>query len=159
MHYQRGSRAQALILIVIIIVGVAIILVALSLFSNRSRSSPVVVEAFWQVDDQNVSATSLGSEVHAHVTIMATEEYVGSIVMKVRKDIAYWTDRDYQTSTFPVNLAAGEEKDLILTFTPDQTSSSGFRAVRGYLLEVEFKVTGASWTMEDSYPPRLRVTD
>ncbi len=155
LQCSRGNRAQALILIVIIVIGVAIVLVALSVFSGRQRASPLVVQAFWQIDDQQVSATTSGTEVHAHVIVRATEEYVGSIVMKVRKDISLSPDSDYQTATFPVNLAAGEQEDFDLNFRPDEASSSG---LRGYFLELNFKVTGTSWIMENSYPPRLRVT-
>jgi hypothetical protein len=141
-------------LIVIIIIGVAVVLVALSVFSSRQRVSPLVVEAFWQTDDQQVSVTVSGTEVHGHVIVKATEEYVGSIVVKVRKDVSLWPDSDYQTATFPVNLAAGEQ-DLQLNFRPDEASNS---RLRGYFLELNFKVTGATWVMENSYPPRLRVS-
>ena len=155
MQHSRRNRAQALILIVIIIIGVAIVLVALSVFSSRQRASPLVVEAFWQTDDQQVSATASGREIHAHVIVKATEEYVGSIVVKVRKDISLWPDSDYQTATFPVNLTAGEQEDLELNFRPDEASNS---RLRGYFLEINFKVAGATWVMENSYPPRLMVT-
>lgn len=156
MQHSRANRAQGLILVAIIIIGVAVVLIAFSVFSNRSRPSPVVVEAYWQIDDQRVSTASLGAEVHAHVIVRAAGEYYGSIEVKVRKDISLWSDSDYQTSTIPVNLAAGNEEDLTVAFTPDQASGG---RLRGYFLEVKFRVTGASWAMENSYPPRLKVTD
>lgn len=120
------------------------------------RVAPIVEEAFWQANGQTVESATLGKKVEAHVIVKAMEEYVGPIVMKVRKDIAWWSDRDYEVSTVPVNLRAGESEEIEIAFVPDESTDGRFR---GYFVEVGFQVTGTSWIMENSYPPRLRVLD
>lgn len=118
---------------------------------------PLVKEAFWLVDGQQATTAGLGDEVKAHVVIQATEEYVGSVVVKVRKDVRLWFDSDFTVSTIPVNLAGGEEKTVEISFTPDEASRDGLTGLRGYFIEVEFRATRTTWTMENPYPPRLTV--
>lgn len=89
------------------------------------------------------------------MVIRATEEYVGSVVVKVRKDVVLWFDSDYHVLTVPVNLTGGQEKDMEVTFIPDK--SSGGR-IRGYFIEIDFEATGTKLVMENSYPPKLRLT-
>jgi len=156
LRSRQTSKGQVLILILLALLGLVLIFGLLSAFSVRVRAAPIVQEAFWRVDDQKVSTTKLGESVGAHVVVQATEEYVGSIVVKIRKDIRFWPDSDYQTSTVPVNLKGGEEKEITLIFTPDEVSGG---SLRGYFLEIEFRATRTTWTMENSYPPRLRVTE
>jgi len=127
------------------------------LHSFRVRATPLVEEAFWLVDGQQVPAAGLGDDVKARVVIQATEEYVGSVVVKVRKDVRLWFDNDFTVSTTPVNLASGEEKTIEISFTPDEASRGGLTGLRGYFIEVEFRATRISWVMENSYPPRLTV--
>jgi hypothetical protein len=101
-----------------------------------------------------VTTTSVGDEVEAHVIVKASEEYAGTIVLKIRKDVAFWFDSDYNIKTIPVNMAGGETTELSLQFTPNQVSGGNFR---GYFVEVDFVLTGKNWVMESSYPPRLRA--
>jgi hypothetical protein len=111
-------------------------------------------EVFWRVMGQNVTTASVGDEVEAHVVVKAAQEYVGSIIVKVRKDVSFWTDVDYTTKTFPVSLSGDEATDLELSFVPDEASGG---RLRGYFVEVDFPLTRTSWVMENSYPPRLTV--
>jgi len=159
LRRRQTSKGQTLILIVLVLLAVVLIFGLLSILSARVRAAPIVREAFWLVDDQRVSTATLGDKVEAHVVIKVTEEYVGSIVVKIRKDVAHSFDSDFHISTIPVNLKGGEEKEIEITFTPDEPSSSGFFGLRGYFIEVEFRVTRTTWVMENSYPPRLKVTD
>jgi len=117
-----------------------------------------VQEVFWQMEGQKVTTVGVGVEVEAYVVVKATEEYVGSIVVKIRKDISFWPDSDYSIKTVPVNLIGGQETKLELSFVPDQASDGGLRSLRGYFVEVDFSATQTSWVMENSYPPRLKVT-
>jgi len=153
----QASKGQAFILILIVVVGLVLILGLLSSHSFRVRATPIVKEAFWLVDGQRATTAGLGDEVKAHVVIQATEEYVGSVVVKVRKDVRLWFDDDFSVSTVPVNLVGGEEKTVEIPFTPDEASKSGLTGLRGYFIEVEFRATRTSWVMENSYPPRLTV--
>lgn len=113
-------------------------------------------EVVWRVNNQEVTSATLGEKVEAVIIVEATEEHVGSIVVKVRKDIRWWPDSDLHVSTFPVNLKGGEQKEMNVTFTPDEASSG---SMRGYFVEIEFRATRTTWTMQNTYPPRLRVTD
>ena len=142
-------------LIVLILIGLFFVLVLAGVRPVR-RPSPLVVEAKWVVDGSSVSQVSRGVVVEAKATVEAVEEYVGSIVVRVRKDIAVWGDADYEVSTFPVSIAGGEQKELTVIFQPDQSSSS---SMRGYFIQIDYQTTSTTWTMQNTYPPRLRVVD
>ena len=157
MRRQKSSKGQVLILIILVLIGLIIVFGLLSALSGRNRAAPTVIEASWLVNGNEVTTATLGNEVKAQITIQATEEYVGSIVVKIRKDVASWFDNDFHMSTIPVDLAGGERKTLEVEFTPDQASAGGFRGLRGYFVEIEFGSTGANWVMENSYPPRLTI--
>jgi len=157
LRRHQASKGQIFTLILIVLVGLVLILGLLSLNSSRFRATPLVKEAFWLVDGQRATTAGLRDEVKAQVVIQATEEYVGSIIVKVRKDVRLWFDSDFTISTIPVNLASGEEKTVGISFTPDEASKSGLTGIRGYFIEVEFRTTRTTWTMENSYPPRLTV--
>lgn len=150
------SKALGPIIIIIIVVVAALAVVTILVVSRRSRAAPVVEEAFWLVNGQRVADVAFGENVEAHLVFKPVEEYVGSIVVKIRKDIAWWPNSDYQVTTVPVSLRAGESKEIEVAFTPDERSGS---RLRGYFIEIAFQLTGTSWAMESSYPPRLRVLD
>jgi len=158
MERRRASKGQILAIILLLILGFIIISGLISIFSGRNGSAPVVKEAYWQIDGQRVSTSSLGQEVEAHVVVQATEQYVGSIVVKIRKDARLWFDSDFKVDTIPVDVAGGDEKSMELSFTPDETSHGTVTGLRGYFIEVEFRATRTTYTMENSYPPRLTVT-
>jgi len=143
---------------IIVLVGLFLVFGLLSALSGRGRATPLVKEASWLVNEQEVSTANKGEEVEAHVVIEATEQYVGSIVVRVKKDVSLWFDSDFQVSTIPVDLVGGEEKTIRIEFTPDEASGGGLGGLRGYFIEVEFQATRTTWGMENSYPPRLRVT-
>jgi len=155
MKTSAKSRGQMLIIALIVLVLIVVIIV-LGVASLGKRQNPIVLEALWQKNDQRITEANRGDELHAYVVVRAEEEYVGSILVKVRKDIALWIDTDYEFSTFPVNLRGGQTTELELSFIPDQASSG---RLRGYFVEVDFQVTGSNWVMEDSYPPRLKIVD
>jgi hypothetical protein len=158
MERRQGSKGQILIIILLMIFGFIVISGLISIFSGREGSAPVVKEAYWLVNGDKASTSSLGQEVEAHVVVQATEQYVGSIVVKIRKDVRLWPDRDFAVDTIPIDLAGGDEKTIELDFTPDETSHGSITGLRGYFIEIEFRATRTTWTMENSYPPRLTVT-
>jgi len=151
----RTRKGQAFMLILLVLLGIIVIFTLLSTRSARVRSAPLVQEVFWRVNGQKVTIASVGDEVEAHVVVKATEEHVGSIVIKIRKDISLWPDSDYSVKTLPVTLRGGQEAELELAFVPDQASGG---RLRGYFVEVDFSATHTSWVMESAYPPRLKVT-
>lgn len=157
MKWSYASKGQTLIFILLVLLGLIVVFALISSYIVRVRAAPKVKEAVWLVDGQRVSTANLGEEVEAHVVIQATEEYEGSIVVKIRKDIKMWFDSDFAISTLPINLAEGDEKTIEILFTPDEASRGGLTGLRGYFIEIEFKATRTTWTMENSYPPRLTV--
>jgi hypothetical protein len=158
MKRRHASKGQILIIILLIIFGFIVISGLISIFSGRDASAPVVKEAYWLVNGDKASTSSLGQEVEAHIVVQATEQYVGSIVVKIRKDARLWPDSDFAVDTIPLDLAGGDEKTIELAFTPDEISHGNITGLRGYFIEIEFRATRTSWTMENSYPPRLTVT-
>ncbi len=157
MKWSFASKGQIFIVIILVLLGLIVTSVLISSFTVRVRAAPIVKEAFWLVDGQRVSTADLGEKVEAHVVIQATEEYEGSIVVKVRKDVKVWLDSDFAISTLPIKLAGGDEKTIEIFFTPDEASGGGLTGLRGYFIEIEFKATRTTWTMENSYPPRLTI--
>ena len=151
---SKARRGQVFIVIVVIILILVALFVILPLFEARNRSVALVQQVFWRANNQNVTSVFLGREVELHAVIKVTEEYVGSAVVKVRKDVAYWFDSDYTVKTFPLNLPGGQTTELELTFSPDEASQGRFR---GYFVEIQFSLTNTNWVMDDSYPPRLAV--
>jgi hypothetical protein len=150
----RAKRGQVFIIIVIIILIIVALFVLLPMFEAGRRSGPLVQQVFWQANGQNVTKAYLGGEVELHAVVRAVEEYTGSVVIRIRKDIAYWFDSDYVLKTFPLDLTGGRTAELNLTFSPDEASQG---RTRGYFVEMGFTVTGTNWVMDDSYPPRLEV--
>jgi hypothetical protein len=158
---ERGRKGQAFILILVVLIGLIVIFALVSTRSARVSSAPNVLEAFWKVDGQRVTTVSVGDNVEAHVIVKATGEYVGSIVMKIRKDVSLWPDSDYSVKTVPVSLRGSQQTELELTFVPDEARGGGLGGLgklRGYFIEVDFSAAHTDWVMESSYPPRLNVT-
>jgi len=154
LRQRQAAKGQILILVLLALIGLVLIFGLISMFSVRVRAAPRVTEAFWTTRDQTVTTISLGAEVKAHVMVQAREEYVGTMVIMIKKDVRLWFDSDYHISTIPVNLKGGDQKELEADFTPDEASGG---SLRGYFIEIEFKVTRTRWTMENTYPPRLTV--
>lgn len=150
----RTRKGHGLVFIIVVLLVIVVIFALLSMHSARVGSAPTVQEAFWRLGDQNVTNAFVGLEVEAHIVIKAREEYVGSIVIKIRKDVSFWPDSDYSTKTVPVNLRGDQVTELELQFVPDQVSAD---RLRGYFVEIDFSVTHTSWAMVNSYPPRLKV--
>ncbi len=139
---------------ILMLLFLLLVFAALVTYSGMIRPSPIVDEAFWLAGEEKVSTVHIGSKMEAHVVIRATGEYVGSVVVKIRKDIAFWLDKDYAIMTEPLSLRGDERTELALAFIPDKASTGN---LRGYFIEVNFLVTRAKWVMENSYPPRLRI--
>ena len=153
----RGVRGQILIFIVLILIFAVVVFALLSPNFGGGKPAPSVLEAFWRVDGQRVTSATVGDSVEAVVTVQASEQYVGSVILKVRKDVSWWFDKDYAVATVPVDLRGGAERELVLEFVPDEASVGRVGSLKGYFIEVEFSAVGASWSMDSAYPPRLEV--
>jgi len=151
------KKGQIIIFIILLILGLIVISGLISFFSGRNRSAPTIKEAYWLVGDQRASTVNVGEEAKAHIVIEPVEQYTGSIAVKIRKDIRLWPDTDFTISTIPVVIAGGDQETIDITFAPDEATHGTVTGLRGYFLEVEFKASGTTWTMENSYPPRLTV--
>jgi hypothetical protein len=152
---EQSTRGQAFLLVILLLAGTIAAVTLLSARPVKVRYAPTVQEAFWEVDGQTVTTASMGNTVNAHVMIKVVDEYVGSVVVKIRKDLVFWFDSDFYVLTVPVNLVGGQEKEIELAFVPDKPCQSH---LRGYFIEIDFEITKTKWVMENSYPPRLRIT-
>jgi len=151
---MRSQKGQAFILIVVVLLVMVVLLVLVPMREARVKSTPFVQQVFFQMSGQNVTTSYVDEDVEVHVVIKATEQYSGSIVVKVRKDVSLWFDSDYTVKTFPVDLAGDQVSELELAFVPDRASGS---TLRGYFVEIDFTATHTDWVMENLYPPRFRV--
>jgi len=151
-----GKRGQILIVIVIILVIVVALIIFLPMLVGPHTSNPTVQETLWKIDGRNVTSCFVGDSVGAHVVIRASDQYIGSVEVKIRKDMSFWFDSDYATQTFPVNLPGCQTTEFVVTFSPDEASAG---SLRGYFVEVDFLATGSNWVMQGSYPPRLTVSE
>lgn len=159
MRRRKAAKGQIFTLIILVLIGLLVVFGLISVLSSRRRTAPTVEEVSWLVDGQEVTTASFGDEVKARIVIRATEEYVGSIVIKVRKDVSIWFDSDFEISTIPIDLVGGGRRTIEIEFTPDEASNGGLGGLRGYFVEIEFRATGTTWEMGNSYPPRLRVLE
>jgi hypothetical protein len=151
----RGRKGQILIFIVLILIFAFVVIALFSGGFGGGKSAPAVLESYWSVGGRrDTTAVVVGESVEAVVVIKPSEQYVGSVVLKVRKDVQWWFDKDYAVATVPLDLRGGVERELSLEFVPDEASGG---SLRGYFIEVEFSAVGATWTMDSAYPPRLEV--
>jgi len=151
---QQTSKGFAFIVVVLLLIVILGAFALLFAWPVNVRYRPMVEEVFWDVDGQRVTTASVGLTVKAHVRIIATEEYVGLVVVKIRKDVALWPDSDYQVLSVPISLVSGQVKEVELAFIPDNPSGG---SLRGYFVEIDLKATNSKWVMEATYPPRLKV--
>jgi LEA14-like dessication related protein len=120
-----------------------------------SQGTLVVESAWWTVDGKVVTTARVGQTVTAHVRVRAVGGRVEELVrVKVRKDLALRPDEDYAVSTFTVKLESGQSAELTVAFVASEKSGLLFR---GYFIEVDFLYSQRKWTMDDAYPPRLKV--
>lgn len=120
-----------------------------------SIGQPLVQDAYWVVGGQRSRSANAGDAVETNVVVKAEGgSVIGTLTIKVRKDMALSPDIDYAQRSFSVSLKEDEYVRLYFSWTPDE-ASEGF--LRGYHVEVLFN--GRSiWTMGDTYPPRLAVS-
>jgi hypothetical protein len=123
---SRGAKGQILVFFVLILIFAFVVFALLSPHFGGGKPAPSVLEAYWRVDGQRVTFASVGDSVEAVVSVRASEQYVGSIVVKVRKDVSWWFDKDYSVATVPVDMVGGGEPALLkVEFVPDEASGGG----------------------------------
>jgi len=117
---------------------------------------PLLQKAWWTVDNQVVTEAKQGQTVKAHVLVKAIDGNLkGILTIRIRKDLALLPDEDYEVESFSINVPKGQTVELTVTFLASEKSSFSFR---GYFIQVDFNSWETSWTMESSYPPRLKIT-
>jgi len=123
---------------------------------TETAGNPSVIDVWWTVGGVKVTEASVGSTVVAHVKIKASGGRLdGSIRVRIRKDIPLFPDEDYKVKTFDVSVGTGQTVELKVSFSPDEATSF---TLRGYFVQVDLITWNDSWTMDDSYPPRLKVS-
>lgn len=150
------------VLIVIFIVAVAGT-ACYSLLAKGGTGGQViganVVESHWEVDGQTVTEASLGSGVEACVIVNAVGTSIdGTLKIRVSKDILAWSDMTCSENSYSISLNEGDNQTCRLLWPPDEMSDGVTPgSMMGYFIEVWFDEQGWFWTMESSYPPRLKV--
>lgn len=120
------------------------------------QGTPVLLEVWWTVGKDRVTRAQVGSNIVAHIKIKAKEGRLdGSVLVRIRKDIPLLPDEDYTVKTFEISVDEGKTVELTVRFSPDK--ATGLR-LRGYFIQIDFTTWDETWTMEDSYPPRLKVS-
>jgi len=119
--------------------------------------TPSVTGVWWTTSAGTVTEVMKGETVQAHVRIKALGgDLQGPVTIHVRKDLPYLPDEDYKTQSYTISLDENQQTELTISFVASESTSSSFR---GYFIQVDFTTWGASWTMENTYPPRLRVNE
>ena len=122
----------------------------------EEEGSPSILSVWWTVDGIKVTEASVGSIVVAHVKIKAVNGRIeGTVRVRIRKDRPLMPDEDYKVKTFDIKVSAGNTVELKVSFSPDEASGL---TLRGYFVQVDLITWDSSWTMESSYPPRLKVS-
>ena len=122
---------------------------------TETEGYPVVQSAWWTVGGSSVTEVSQGQSVRAVIRIGSVGgRSVGTVTVRIRKDLAFLTDEDLIVNSYSVDLGESEYGDIEMTFTASEKSGFTFR---GYFIQVDFNSWGDSWTMDSSYPPRLEV--
>jgi len=119
--------------------------------------TPLVVNTWWSTSAGIVTEVRKGETVQAHILVKASGGALrGTVTVRIRKDLPYWPDEDYKVQVYSLSLNENEQTELTITFIASEPTSSSFR---GYFIQVDFDAWGTSWTMESSYPPRLKVVE
>jgi len=105
----------------------------------------------WLYEGSSVTTVVSGAIVTVQISIASTIAYSGTIVIDLRKDLAGLPDQSVQRISDFISLGAGEVKRYSLTLLTESPA-----LLRGYFVEVRYD--GEQWTMSNSYPPRLAVT-
>jgi len=124
---------------------------------EEQLGSPVVVNAWWTTSSGVVNSVSQGEHVTSHILFEASGGDVNSqLLIHVRKDLILLPDQDLETFSGTLGLLEGQQKELTFSFDASDLPRTSFR---GYFLQVDYISIGETWTMDNSFPPRLIVTE
>ena len=125
--------------------------------NEEQQGSPVVVDAWWTTSSGVVSSVTRGETVTGHILFEASGGDINSqLLIHVRKDIALQSDQDLETYSGTLSLLEDQQKEITFSYEAEDSPGASFR---GYFLQVDYTSIGEIWTMDNSYPPRLTVTD
>lgn len=120
-----------------------------------TEGAPSLLNVWWTVNDQVVTVAQKGQTVKANIRIRAQGGSVkGIITIRIRKDIALLPDEDHKVQSLTLSLSKDQVADAVVTFAASEKSGLTFR---GYFVQIDFDSWGTKWTMDSSYPPRLKV--
>lgn len=121
----------------------------------EEEGTPSIVSVWWTADGSIVTEVERGQTIQAHIKVKTVGgDISGSINIRVRKDIPYLPDEDHKIQTYAISLTENQQTELTISFTASDSTSSSFR---GYFIQIDFTTWDTSWTMDDTYPPRLTV--
>jgi hypothetical protein len=149
---------------------------------DARNCEPLVIEAYWEVNGQKVTTVPKDTTVNVHVVVKPRDSsrydpgsFSGNIVVEIRQD---WLglDEPYGSANFDITkpITGDQTEHLQLAFVPKQSSSF---LLHGYFIRAKYsgndaflryqedqsvyfvtESSGLSKEMENSYPPRLKVT-
>jgi hypothetical protein len=149
---------------------------------DARNCEPLIIEAYWEVNGQKVTTVPKDTTVNVHVVVKPRDSsrydpgsFSGNIVVEIRQD---WLglDEPYGSASFDITtpITGDQTEPLQFAFVPKQSSSF---LLRGYFIRARYSGNDAflryqqdqnvyfvtesgslSKEMENSYPPRLKVT-
>lgn len=117
----------------------------------QPSGSIAVEDMYWTAGSSRVTSVASATQVTSNLVVRASGAFTGTVTVEIRQDLIGLPDVSVASRQFNVALSSGQSQSLTLPFTVQKESGS-----RGYFVQITW--SGGSWTMPDSYPPRLTVT-
>jgi len=109
---------------------------------------------WWERDGKHVSSVKLGQKTYAKVKVEAPiGGWNTNFRVCVRADLTHRRDVDVKCIDKQVNFEPGDTYTFEVPFT-----AKYYDNIRGYFIEVRTHNPSKKWTMDDHYPPRLKLT-
>jgi len=140
------------LLIALLLIG-ATLLESISIV--KANPSPVIEWKGWSIGSYYETVGFVGDTISANIRM--SEESSGHYRIRIMRDLDLWQDEEITKLEFDYD---GSDRTYSLSFTP--TIGTNEQDTNGYHVDIYKKeLWGAvwveKWTMENEYPPRLRV--
>jgi hypothetical protein len=119
----------------------------------KANPSPIIEWKGWSIDSYAVTVGFVGDTIRADIRM--NDEPSGHYRIRIMRDIDTWPDEEMTVLFFDYD---GGDQTYSLSFTPD--IGTGEQNTNGYHVDVykdEWWGWDEKWTMQNEYPPRLRV--
>ena len=104
----------------------------------------------WFVNEVKVNSTSKGKTVVANISLAGGSS--GTYIIRIRRDISLATDETVQQLTFSYDgTSTSKQVSFVVAYATGEAGTNGYH--------IDLLKDGSSvWSMQNAYPPRLRVT-